>query len=233
VGGGGPVFCTGQCGTTGCGSCPDAAVVTGPAFDIDRTEVTRTAYQAWLAVGPRPADLPSACAGHSSFTPAEAWPPDAGNRQDPVASVSWCAAWAYCHWARRHLCGAFDGGALASGDYRDPSSSEWMAACGPADFPYGVSYDASACNGAHSSTPAAAGVCSFSGCDGGLPGLCDMSGNVGEWEDACDTGAGLLDECHVRGGTFQDQAGFLRCDDPGSASRDTRLPTIGFRCCAP
>ncbi len=231
--GGASSACTGVCGTPGCGSCPAPEVVAGPGFDIDRTEVTRAAYQRWLALVPKPAELPAACAGHAPFTPASGWPPGAAELQLPVVNVHWCAAWSYCHWAKRHLCGALDGGPLDYADYRDAGASEWMAACGPHVFAYGDAYEPAACNTSDANLGAPAKVGSFPGCDGGLPGLLDMSGNVQEWEDSCEAGAGLLDTCHQRGGAYDNSFGFVRCDDPSAGPRGSADPRVGFRCCSP
>jgi formylglycine-generating enzyme required for sulfatase activity len=81
---------------------------------------------------------------------------------------------------------------------------------------------------------------SLAGCEGGFPGIFDMSGNVEEWEDSCepagDAGASN-DSCPWRGGSFND-GDFptnYRCDISGSyymGPRSTRSLDIGFRCCS-
>lgn len=81
----------------------------------------------------------------------------------------------------------------------------------------------------------------FTDCNGGIGGLYHMSGNVAEWEDACD-GTAANANCRVRGGSF------LAANDPttlscGGMRMVQRVPPppaqgemdplrdIGFRCC--
>ena len=53
------------------------------------------------------------------------------------------------------------------------------------------------------------------GCVGGYPGIVDMSGNLGEWENACaPQGFGNPDACGVRGGSYNDQSSTLTCTSP-------------------
>lgn len=74
-------------------------------------------------------------------------------------------------------------------------------------------------------------------CQGGAPGMYNMSGDVAEWENSCsadDTGdAGASDTCLVRGGSYaaNQSAADLRCDTLHPVPRSTQDPTIGFRCC--
>lgn len=79
-------------------------------------------------------------------------------------------------------------------------------------------------------------------CQGGPSGgIYQMSGNVGEWEDACND-ATPNSECRVRGGSFRadNDPAQLRCDasrsvariPPAGADPNTDpLRDIGFRCC--
>jgi hypothetical protein len=56
----------------------------------------------------------------------------------------------------------------------------------------------------------------------------DLSGNVKEWASGDTPGDNPL-----RGGSYEDLPGGLRCDFTFPVGSDTvRLPTIGFRCCA-
>jgi len=73
-------------------------------------------------------------------------------------------------------------------------------------------------------------------CQGGSTGIYQMSGNVAEWEDSCDSAADSS-PCRVRGGSYKDNNDInaLRCDAVRSVPR---MPTdyallkdIGFRCC--
>jgi formylglycine-generating enzyme required for sulfatase activity len=65
-------------------------------------------------------------------------------------------------------------------------------------------------------------------CEGGFAGLFMMSGNVWEWEDACD-GQG---SCVVRGGGFDSPQGQLTCSSAVPVAMvGGREQNIGFRCC--
>lgn len=73
----------------------------------------------------------------------------------------------------------------------------------------------------------------FKECQGGVVDLYGMSGNLAEWEDACD-GAG---KCAVRGGSFQanNDPNALACAADRTVDRipvnKDDLKDIGFRCC--
>lgn len=69
-------------------------------------------------------------------------------------------------------------------------------------------------------------------CEGGHPGLFDLSGNVLEWEDSCNETAGSQDLCRYRGGSFLDDASSLACGDgSGVGDRSFKGAGVGFRCC--
>jgi formylglycine-generating enzyme required for sulfatase activity len=56
-----------------------------------------------------------------------------------------------------------------------------------------------------------------------------MSGNAKEWT----TGPMSPDENPLRGGSYNNLPGGLRCDfDFSLAEDDVRLPNVGFRCCS-
>jgi formylglycine-generating enzyme required for sulfatase activity len=68
-------------------------------------------------------------------------------------------------------------------------------------------------------------------CEGGYPGIFDMSGNVEEWQDACVEDLGADDLCLARGGSY---TGVLPTCDMAighKRSQDNALGR-GFRCCA-
>jgi formylglycine-generating enzyme required for sulfatase activity len=227
---------------SGDAACPGTA---GPApvrigsFCIDSTEVTNADYAAFLASSSIPAQ-PAACAWNTSFVPG-AWPPAAGTDAYPVVAVDWCDAFTYCAWAGKRLCGAIGGGPTPFASFADPQASQWMNACSAAGtrvFPYGATYDPAACNGKDFPDGGAARpVASLAACQGGTAGVFDMSGNVYEWEDACQGDAGASDVCHYRGGGFftpgpptsanlECQGGATLTRQPGAAFLD-----VGFRCC--
>ena len=218
----------------------------GGSYCVDSTEVTNAHYAAFLAAkgGNSGGQLPE-CAWNSSFLPAGTWPLT-GKSNHPVGRVDWCDAHAYCAWAGKHLCGKIGGGVLMYGDYADATKSEWMNACsggGLTNYPYGNPYNGKACVGEdYDGVPGyQAGqdvpqpVASAAGCQGAFPGVFDLSGNVWEWEAACDGTTGQTDKCRRRGGAFYISSGALRCDTEVVAGyfRNFESDSIGFRCCAP
>lgn len=216
--------------------CPTGMVRIPAGADtycIDATEVTNEAYGKFLASNPSTDGQPTACAWNDSFVPGT-WPPASGEEKHPVAEVDWCDARAYCAWAGKRLCGRIGGGKLPAADYQDPKKSEWYNACsneGTREYPYGASADGQACNGIDKNVNGTVEVGSLQDCEGGAPGLFDMSGNVLEWEDACDAETGDKDLCHTRGGSYGDNQDTLKCRYPQPVARSTKLPRIGFRCC--
>ena len=109
------------------------------------------------------------------------------------------------------------------------TDAEWLAACaGPAGraYPYGETYDASACRGDNvGDVPVASGT--MTRCEGGLPGLFDMSGNVREWSGSTD-GAYVT----ARGGGYGDRPEDLDCAATVSFAAAVSSAAVGFRCCS-
>jgi hypothetical protein len=218
-----------QCDSPGCGTCPTVAMISVTGFQIDSIEVTNGQYAAFLAANPDVSEQVAACSSNLAFEPSQGWP---GEIVLPVTSVDWCDARAFCHWARKRLCGAVGGGPGSYDDFDHADTDQWQRACsgaGARAYPYGNTYDGATCNGADlaKAEKIPAGEVT---CQGAYPGLFDMSGNVWEWEDACqsDTSASL---CRIRGGSYLNGAPNLRCDTDSSASRLDGHPTVGFRCC--
>ena len=99
-----------------------------------------------------------------------------------------------------------------------------------------VRYQATACNGDNRATGRAVDAGGYAGCEGGFPGLFDMSGSLNEWEDGCEQGVAgpRSDGCVHRGGAFYSNAAGLRCDTVTVARRDYTDSDcdLAIRCCA-
>jgi formylglycine-generating enzyme required for sulfatase activity len=161
----------------------------------------------------------------------------------PIVCVDWCDAFAYCEWAGKRLCGKIGGGPNAFGAPADASMSQWYRACsagGSKAYPYGNQFDEMACVGDHydgqpgyqMGSDVAQEVGSAQGCEGGSPGVYDLSGNVREWEDSCETAEGNSDKCYRRGGGFKDNASAQMCAGQATSNRSAAVNDLGFRCCA-
>jgi formylglycine-generating enzyme required for sulfatase activity len=204
-------------------------------FCVDATEVTNGQYAQFLAANVPTSAQDPWCAWNTSYTPPRGWPPAAGKDDYPVVYTWWCDAYAYCKWAGKRLCGGIGGGPSSFNGYADATQSEWYAACsagGTRAYPYGNTYSASACNASLGSAAVASGT--EPACEGGYPGLFDMSGNVDEWEDSCNGQTGVNDACRLRGGSYGfSDPNVVRCDYDNYVNRDDGSPNVGFRCCGP
>jgi hypothetical protein len=219
----------------------------GGEYGIDKTEVTRAQYAQWLASNPSLAGQPSLCAYNTSFVPSCEWP--AGSKTShPVVCVDWCDAFAYCKAVGKRLCGKIGGGSIPkSSSPKDATLDQWYNFCsigGTAIWPYvedpyagnASGYGPNMCNGAdfwltYGGTPTTVQVETGGshGCVTVLPyyGAYQMSGNVAEWIDKCNTSV-----CTLRGGSFVDAEYHLRCDIETVLSPNEMQPHIGFRCCS-
>ena len=192
----------------------------GHTFCIDTTETTQAQYDAFLVAtassgGVGTSGQEARCQWNDSYAPTCSYHPDV-NPLMPVVCIDWCDAMAFCKWSGKRMCGQIGGGPLPSffGGVFDSSKSQWHAACTHNDltaYPYGDSYDGSACNGVDHTPSGVANVGSVASCVGGYSQLRDMSGNVREFEDACDeSDAGPKSGvCHARGGASADDGNAL------------------------
>jgi sulfatase modifying factor 1 len=226
------------------GPCP-AGMVRAGGFCIDAREVTQAQYDAFLASQAKPA-LPAVCGFNTTFEPGKVEGPEAfrcapgdadfapkttPNR--PVVCVDFCDAFAFCSARGARLCGQIGGGSADFAGVDIPTASQWFEACsrgGTKAYPYGDAFDVGACQAA---TQQSADVGSKATCEGGYPGLFDMTGNVEEWEDAC-VGTGADTACARRGGEYGDDTfDALACKRKNSAKTPSFQSThLGFRCCA-
>jgi len=199
-------------------------------YCIDATEVTNAAYSAFLATNPSTTMLPAPCAQKTSFVPG--LPIDPARPNYPVTQVDWCDAWSFCAAAGKHLCGRIGGGNTLGGvETGDAHKSEWYNACsrgGSQLYPYPGMYSPGLCVDRQYQTPRPVGTSTR--CVGGYSGIFDMSGNLGEWENECTTGAGG-DQCGTRGGNYNDQTTLLTCTSVIARNRTQRFNAVGFRCC--
>jgi formylglycine-generating enzyme required for sulfatase activity len=233
---------------TGGGSCSATGVCRRPIslgnFSVDATEVTKGQYAEFLtAKGNDTSGQPSYCSFNTTYLPEYEWPPQGDEAALPANWIDWCDALAYCKWAGKRLCGKIGGGATPHDNYDKASDSQWHAACsagGTKKFPYGNTFDSSKCAGPAPGRDAPLPAGSFPGCEGGYPGIFDMSANVWEWEDGCIAYGGKDDLCRVRGGSYYGNDGiagmpgiFIQCNANNNNPRDTTDRTIGFRCCSP
>jgi formylglycine-generating enzyme required for sulfatase activity len=225
----------------------------GGSYCIDRTEVTNKHYSDFLAASPA-VNQNGVCSWNNSYQPdvsaacaiGEGVYDPVGHPQQPVACIDWCDAKRYCEWAGKRLCGKFGGGNNPTASFADANASEWYRACskaGTLKFPYGNTYQGSACAGLDGSGSHPSNVTSKVACIGGYDGLYDMSGNVAEWEDSCNGSAGQADGCAIRGGSINDAdiaTPTVACNSapingtlsaPITATRGTRDELIGVRCC--
>lgn len=236
------------------GLCVAASIQLSLGYAIDRTEVTRSQYAAWLASQPSVSAQSPRCSWNDTFAPLDACLADPrvcqgdGCGRQPQVCVDWCDAAAYCNAVGKRLCGAMGGGETAWSSFDSPSVSQWMAACsshGAHKYPYGGAYLGALCNGPdQTQTGCAKGSCTtqeagaLTGCqspDTGFLGAIDLSGNAAEWEDSCSAQSGASDSCRIRGGSFASAVGKLelRCNAAASTARHTADATVGFRCCSP
>jgi sulfatase modifying factor 1 len=219
----------GDAGKAGGGGCPE--MVRLPDFCIDSVEVSRSAYVEWLMTEPSN-PMNYGCESNESFEWGCEW---VGGPEYPATCVDWCDAYAYCQAYGKRLCGDRGGGPAGYDSYATASENEWFTACTSGNlraYPYGDLFEEGRCGDTSADELRVSG--SFPNCQASGEYACvfDLSGNVWEWEDACESD---LDEarCRVRGGSFKQTDGSIHCAYPGDAPRlNNQGLNVGFRCCA-
>ena len=211
----------------------------GGTYCMDSTEVTRDQYKAFSTA--KPAGQPATCSWNTTYVPVQVssgqcskgeWPPGI-NGPLPVVCVDWCDAHMFCKWAGKRLC------KVTWGQWTSAGTSEWYNACskgGTQTYPYpGTAYQPSTCNGKEGGVGKLLAVKSKLKCEGGYPGIFDLSGNAWEWTTACKANTGSSDICRVAGGAFYTSQAAMFCGVTagwGNFARNTGQSAIGFRCCA-
>lgn len=240
-----------ECGSTYCApervcACPPDMVRVGPSnFCIDAEEVTTKEFARFFAASRNmyPMLLEGVPCGFKAT--GRPWMQGGFTDVDPAVNVDWCDAYAFCRAQNKRLCGGPRGGALDQREYATARLSQWHNACtrnGANVYPYGTMYMQLTCVSADGLMgsdlgrvqPVASARCmpGLTCCEGGYPGIYDLSGNAAEWEDACESTTGQLVLCRVRGGGARTRTGAgLRCAADEMLRRDTRRDDVGFRCC--
>lgn len=241
-GGGGSAGAAGSGGNAGAGGsstanvCPSgtgAEMVVAAGFCIDATETTNAQYAAFLDAEPSLQGQPSGCGENESLVPEKLWEDSLRERPGhPVAFVDWCDAHAYCAWSGKRLCGSRLGGAVPPAALDEAEQSEWHAACsldGARSFPYAGNYNGLKCVGRdyHGQILGGTVPSGSTRCEGGYPGLFEMTGNVWEWENSCTTTS-----CAMRGGSYGSGSSGLKCASSMLWGRLFHDPGVGIRCCA-
>jgi formylglycine-generating enzyme required for sulfatase activity len=219
------------------GKCGSDQVDIDAGFCIDKLEITNGQYLAFLIATGADGGGTGACAGDSVYQGPGV--ETLSHPDYPTHGMDWCAAKAYCQWAGKRLCGSVADGGEA--DITDAASGEWYFACsanGAKTYPYGTvndggGYEPTACNGNDLGEGGVVNVGSLPGCVGGYAGIHDMSGNVWEWDNACQNDTASNATCRIRGGSYMESGNqILRCDQNGTGNRNQQLTNIGIRCCS-
>lgn len=218
--------------------------VANDSFCMDRTEVSRAQYDAFLAAGGRSAGgMPAQCEpeGPHAVDTACASSTDlcqgAACGEYPQTCVTVCDAAAFCSWAGKELCGEIGGGyAVRTGSQK--IGGRWVAACGnglAADgvspnqrYAYGGEFEETACAG-ESGVIYPAG--SRSACRASAePSILDLSGNVAELNGVfTDQGSNAPFATLAFGTGRSDFRG--ACNAGVGVDIGTTQPDVGFRCC--
>jgi formylglycine-generating enzyme required for sulfatase activity len=262
LGSGGATTTSSTSTTTGAGGGREGMVRVehgAQSFYIDATEVTNEAYLAWLMKSPSPTSSDPHCGWNTSVHPGtlDGCPQPSDPQCDamvsgfesyallhpkePVACVDFCDATAYCEGQGKHICGGPKGAFIEIQTEPGPfvsDASQWYFACSGGQgnkYPYGPTLQMGLCNDGFANRGMVVDVGETT-CQGGFPGIFDMSGNVDEWVDACYPGDQPETSCVRAGGAYYSDGGPGRvlpdCDEVSTFARRCQNNSTGFRCCA-
>lgn len=152
----------------------------------------------------------------------------------PVRCVDWCDARAFCAFAGERLC--LDVPHVHSDWAADGDIDEWSLACKNLDstgYPWGREKSEGRCNTSSRSPDCGPWATGREPRCASRAGVVDLIGNVAEWVSGCEPSS--LEPrgraCLTMGGGFDGTAS--SCDESEmSRTIETRLPSLGFRCCA-
>lgn len=162
-----------------------------------------------------------------------------GKEDHPVVQVSWEDAMAYCGWLNQA-----HGKELPEGwMFRLPTEAEWeKAARGEygQEYPWGNEFDKLKCNSSEGGVKGTTPVGAYSTQGDSPYGAADMAGNVWEWTHSLWKGypyqandgresEAATETRVVRGGSFYDIQGVVRCAYRGGVVPDDRDGLSGFR----
>ena len=209
-------------------------------FCIDSTEVTNAQYVEFLAANVPPQSTtgePAYCSFNTSYLP-DAWPRPPAEASRPVMWVNWCSAAAFCEWSGKRLCGRIGGTPGDFNDYAVAGLSEWHWACtqgGMTTYPYGDTGDPTVCNIDVMNLNDVWDVGSGADCVGAtapFDEVFDLSANAHEWTAECTGYVDELDDCRMRGGSYEHTLSDGACDDSSGLTRGNTWSDGTFRCCA-
>jgi serine/threonine-protein kinase len=170
-----------------------------PTFQVDKYEVTNASYQLFVEE-----------TGHRA--PWGTYPD--GQSNDPVTSVAWADASAYCQWAGKRL----------------PTEAEWEKAARGTDgrrYPWGDVWRDDLANTSQAGTTGPQPVGSYP--EGASPyDIQDMAGNVWEWVD--DWFSVDQETRVIRGGAWNAVSRWAQAAARNSAPPTYTQDNLGFRC---
>jgi formylglycine-generating enzyme required for sulfatase activity len=207
-----------------------------PAYYMARYQVTVAQFRAFVET--------------SGYQVRGPWEGYSGPENHPVVSVDWHDALAYSRWLTQQLQASEDSPEPLRTLLRDrgwqvrlPTEAEWEKAARGSDgriYPWGDEFDPSKCNMRDTGVGGTSAVGIFPA-GASLYGVMDLSGNVWEWTQSLYAGYPYdpkdgREKLHdkrprvLRGGSFNNDQGNVRCAYRGWINPFYRVSNRGFRC---